>query len=211
MVGYSHLRTFGCFRFAANVLPYKGKFDRRAHRCVFLGYVQGQKGYRVYNLNANCVMVYRDVIFHKNVFPFQSNVSVETGCPLPLVPDVINNHVESPMHANLPSTSETLEQEYVPIHAQTSPEPKTFKQVVQHKECQAAMEAEIQALEKNNTWSISESPPNKRAISCRWIYKTKLKPDGIVKRHKVRLVAKGSNQIEGEDYTDCFAPVERDT
>ncbi|KAL0396501.1 UNVERIFIED_CONTAM: hypothetical protein Scaly_0098500 [Sesamum calycinum] len=171
MVGYSHLRTFGCFRFAANVLPYKGKFDRRAHSLMFL-------------LNR---------------------------LSSPLVPDVIDNHVESPMHASLPSTSETLEQEYVPIHAQTSPEPKTFKQVVQHKECQAAMEAEIQALEKNNTWSISESPPNKRAISCRWIYKTKLKPDGIVKRHKVRLVAKGSNQIEGEDYTDCFAPVERDT
>ncbi|XP_020549863.1 uncharacterized protein LOC110012095 [Sesamum indicum] len=42
---------------------------------------------------------------------------------------------------------------------------------------------------------------------CRWIYKTKLKPDGTLERCKARLVAKGYSQIEGEEYSDCFAPV----
>ncbi|KAL0413555.1 UNVERIFIED_CONTAM: Retrovirus-related Pol polyprotein from transposon RE1 [Sesamum radiatum] len=34
-----------------------------------------------------------------------------------------------------------------------------------------------------------------------------MKPDGSVERYKARLVAKGYNQVEGVDYTDCFAHV----
>ncbi|KAL2243577.1 UNVERIFIED_CONTAM: Retrovirus-related Pol polyprotein from transposon RE1, partial [Sesamum indicum] len=40
-----------------------------------------------------------------------------------------------------------------------------------------------------------------------WVYKTKLRPDESVERHKARLVAKSFRQREGIDYNDCFAPV----
>ncbi|KAL0423481.1 UNVERIFIED_CONTAM: putative mitochondrial protein [Sesamum radiatum] len=60
----------------------------------------------------------------------------------------------------------------------------------------------ISALEKNNTWCVTELPPNKKAIGCRWVYKLKLNSYGSVDRCKERLVAKGYNQIEGIDYTD---------
>ena len=46
-----------------------------------------------------------------------------------------------------------------------------------------------------------ELPQNKTSIGVKWIFKVKLKPDGIVVKYKARLVAKGFMQKEGIDYT----------
>ncbi|KAL2248611.1 UNVERIFIED_CONTAM: Retrovirus-related Pol polyprotein from transposon RE1 [Sesamum indicum] len=86
-------------------------------------------------------------------------------------------------------------------------EPKSFNQAIKQKEWKDAMLVELKALEKNQTWEITELPKNKRTIGCKWIFKLKLKPDGTIERYKARLVAKGYNQLEGIDYFDSFSPV----
>ncbi|KAL0299468.1 UNVERIFIED_CONTAM: Retrovirus-related Pol polyprotein from transposon RE1 [Sesamum radiatum] len=86
-------------------------------------------------------------------------------------------------------------------------EPSSFSEAQQKEEWKQAMQLEVQALEKNGTWDLVKAPTDKKPIGCRWIYKLKLKPNGSIERYKARLVAKGYNQVEGEDYTDCFAPV----
>ena len=53
------------------------------------------------------------------------------------------------------------------------------------------MDAEIVALEPNNTWTITTLPHNKYPIVCKWVYRIKYKADGSIERYKVRLVAKG--------------------
>ncbi|GKB75451.1 cysteine-rich receptor-like protein kinase 8 [Tanacetum coccineum] len=45
-----------------------------------------------------------------------------------------------------------------------------------------AMDAELRALEENNTWEITTLPKDKKAIACHWICKTKLKSDGSLDR-----------------------------
>ncbi|KAL0366874.1 UNVERIFIED_CONTAM: putative mitochondrial protein [Sesamum radiatum] len=67
------------------------------------------------------------------------------------------------------------------------------------------MNKEILALETNNTWEVTMLPPGKRAIGCKWVYKLKLKDDGIIDRYRARLVAKGYHQIEGVDYVNSFS------
>ncbi|KAL0303352.1 UNVERIFIED_CONTAM: Retrovirus-related Pol polyprotein from transposon RE1 [Sesamum radiatum] len=86
-------------------------------------------------------------------------------------------------------------------------EPRNYMEAQQKEEWREAMRSEVNALEKNGTWEMVGAPVDKRTIGCRWIYKLKLNPDGLVERYKARLVAKGYSQVEGEDYTDCFAPV----
>ena len=39
-------------------------------KCVFLGYPFWVKGYKVYDLSTKSVFIFRDVIFHENIFPF---------------------------------------------------------------------------------------------------------------------------------------------
>ncbi|GKA47811.1 retrovirus-related pol polyprotein from transposon TNT 1-94 [Tanacetum coccineum] len=66
---------------------------------------------------------------------------------------------------------------------------------------------EVEALEKNSTWTLEYLPEGKRAIDSKWVYKIKFKPNGEVEKYKARLVAKGFNKMEGVDYHDTFAPV----
>ncbi|XP_019055977.1 PREDICTED: uncharacterized protein LOC109115883 [Nelumbo nucifera] len=88
-------------------------------------------------------------------------------------------------------------------------EPTTYHQVARGPRWCQAMAAEIEALEKNDTWTIVDLPPKKHAIGNKWVYRIKYKVDGTIERFKARLIAKGYTQIEGLYYHDTFAPIEK--
>jgi len=67
----AYLRVFGCDCYATNVHP-KQKFNHRASICVFMLYPHGQKGYKLFDLQAKKISISRDVYFQENVFPFHS-------------------------------------------------------------------------------------------------------------------------------------------
>lgn len=72
-----------------------------------------------------------------------------------------------------------------------------------------AMNEEIEALNDNKTWTLSELPRGKRLTGCRWVFTVKTDPAGNIERYKARLVAKGFSQREGIDYFETYAPVVR--
>jgi len=47
---------------------------------------------------------------------------------------------------------------------------------------------------ENNTWILIDLPPGYKLVGCKWIFKKKLQPDGIVDKYKARLVAKDFTQ-----------------
>jgi len=87
------------------------------------------------------------------------------------------------------------------------PEPCSYKQAATHPGWVEAMKKEINALQTNNTWEVVDLPPHKKAISCKWVYKTKLKADGSLERLKARLMIRGFTQQYGIDYQEVFSPV----
>ncbi|PKI26448.1 hypothetical protein CRG98_048863, partial [Punica granatum] len=56
------------------------------------------------------------------------------------------------------------------------------------------MKEELAVIEKNQTWELVEKPTNRRVIGVKWVFRTKLNPDGSINKHKARLVVKGYAQ-----------------
>jgi len=46
-------------------------------------------------------------------------------------------------------------------------------------------------------------------IGVKWVYRTKLHPNGSIHKHKTRLVVQRYSQMDGIDYGDTFAPTAR--
>nr|GEW83783.1 putative Gag-polypeptide of LTR copia-type [Tanacetum cinerariifolium] len=86
-------------------------------------------------------------------------------------------------------------------------EPSTYAEAIKDNRWVEAMNQEIKALNKNNSWVITELPEGRKAIGYKWIYKVEYKANGDVERFKARLVAKGFNQRDGIDYEETFSPV----
>ena len=89
----------------------------------------------------------------------------------------------------------------------TSNDPTTFEEAAKSPTWREAMDREIQAIEKNGTWELTELPRGAKKIGVKWVFKTKLNEKGEVDKCKAWLVAKGYTQQASIDYTEVFAPV----
>jgi len=75
-------------------------------------------------------------------------------------------------------------------------EPQSFNEVIIKQEWFDAMRKEIEALEQNKTWKLTEIQHGKKSIGCNWVYKIKYNDKGDIERYKDRLVVKGYTQLK---------------
>lgn len=93
-------------------------------------------------------------------------------------------------------------------------DPLTFKQAIESEDSDhwmKAMKKEMESLVGFKTWCLTKLPENRKAIGCKWVFKTKRNENGEISRYKARLVAQGFSQKYGVDYNEVFAPVGRST
>ena len=93
-----------------------------------------------------------------------------------------------------------------------SPSERTcYSTVAKFPEWRTAMEAEFNALLKNNTWSLVPPSRARNIVGCKWVFRIKRGADGTIERYKARLVAKGFHQQAGIDFSETFSPVVKPT
>ncbi|GKB35686.1 ribonuclease H-like domain-containing protein [Tanacetum coccineum] len=86
-------------------------------------------------------------------------------------------------------------------------EPTTYYEAVNNPNWIEAINNEIEALNRNNTWTICDLPEGRKDVGSKWLFKIKYKSTRAIDRYKARLVAKGFSHREGFDYMETFSPV----
>ncbi|GKV19002.1 hypothetical protein SLEP1_g29302 [Rubroshorea leprosula] len=106
-----------------------------------------------------------------------------------------------------PITVQVAQEECMDIRELT-----TIKKVLQLPQWLRAMQEELDAFYKNNTWTVVPPPlANTNIVGSKWVFKTKLNPDVSVDRCKARLVARGFSQVPGVEFEETFSPVLKPT
>ncbi|KAF0693246.1 hypothetical protein As57867_015708, partial [Aphanomyces stellatus] len=72
-----------------------------------------------------------------------------------------------------------------------------------------ATQDEYNSLLNNGTWVLTDLPPGRKALACKWLWRNKFDAVGRFTKYKARLVIKGFLQRYGLDYLEIFAPVLR--
>ncbi|KAG5866664.1 hypothetical protein JTB14_016898 [Gonioctena quinquepunctata] len=89
-------------------------------------------------------------------------------------------------------------------------EPETFEEAMHTNEAtkwKEAIEAEINALQENDTWVCEEDETGEnKVIECKWVFKRKKDENGKVVSYKARLIARGFQQTNLY-YPDVYSPV----
>lgn len=88
-------------------------------------------------------------------------------------------------------------------------EPINYGQATKKREWRETMEREIEAVERNQTWTLTKLPEGQKRIDLKWIFKAKRDASGKIVKYKARIVAKGYVQEQGIDFDEIFAPVTR--
>jgi hypothetical protein len=70
---------------------------------------------------------------------------------------------------------------------------------------QACIE-ELDSIDKHGTHKMVPRPPNKRVLPTHWVLAPKIDGEGVIYRHKARLVVNGDRQRDGIDVKETFAP-----
>ncbi|GJU63929.1 ribonuclease H-like domain-containing protein [Tanacetum coccineum] len=86
-------------------------------------------------------------------------------------------------------------------------EPKNYWEACKDQHWVEAMNKEMDALYRNDTWEICDLPKDRKSIGGKWVFKIKYKSNGEIDRYKARYVVKGYNQNKGIEFDETFSSV----
>jgi hypothetical protein len=91
--------------------------------------------------------------------------------------------------------------------AATSPVPSSVRAALSDPAWRLAMQAEFDALQGNDTWTLVPRPPGVNLVTGKWVFRHKFKTDGSLDRYKARWVFRSFTQRPGIDYDETFSSV----
>jgi hypothetical protein len=229
-----HLRVFGCDAYVHVPKENRSKLDNKDEKCIFIGYKDGVKGYKLWNPETKKTVYSRDVVFRE-----VKDVSKQEFPPMQDELEKIELELddaksESSEEEEAEEAEEEEEEPHTPVlrrsvrdrrqperysppdfHSNfslsiTDDDPRTVREAVNSEDSKLwkkAMVEEMDALDKNEAWDIVELPAGRKSVGSKWLFKKKFNAQGKVEKYKARLVAKGYSQVEGIDFGEIFSPV----
>ncbi|SPO29799.1 uncharacterized protein UTRI_10282 [Ustilago trichophora] len=202
----SMIRPFGCAAWV-HLLPHRrtSKLSPRSTKMIYLGTSLDRKAYELCDIEHTRLEQARDVNFIEDEFPSkpkQSRILVQETQPRR--PRRIEENESEDEIDILALSSRTMT-------SNESPDPVTIQEAQSRTDWpqwEKAMQSELNSHKENGTWEvIDNNSSDMHLVTCKWVYKLKLKSDGTVDKYKARLVARGFKQWQGIDYEETFAPV----
>ncbi|KAH9802840.1 retrovirus-related pol polyprotein from transposon TNT 1-94-like protein [Citrus sinensis] len=189
---YSYLHAFGCSMYVMYNAQKRTKLDPKSRRCIFLGYADGVKGYRLWDPTAHKIVISRDVIFIEDQLQRRDE---DDNTP--------EHEEQEPVESEAPKVRRSTRERRPPL---------TFHEALESSDValwMTAMQEEIEALHKKKTWELVPLPRERKTIGNKWVYKIKRDGNDQVERYRARLVVKGYAQKEGIDFNEIFSSVVR--
>ena len=219
-----NLRIFGSVCYMLVPSEKRGKLDKRGEVGVLMGYSEVTKGYRIFNMETQKLLISRDVVideiskwnWSKEEIQNKGDDALSQGEEVE-GNEIHDNDDDDPFENSIEVDEENevgvrglrpLTEIYERVNVALC-DPTSVEEAFEKKEWRQAMNDELKMIEKNETWSLVTKPRKKYAIGVKWIFRTKYNPDGSISKHKARLVVKGYAQQAGVDYGETFAPVAR--
>ena len=293
----AHMRVFGCIAYTKVPDASRTKLEPKSVKCLFLGYCEGTKAYRLINLETKKIIRCCDVNFcehgelHEELESCPSGSNVDKGVLIvdttptsmddkevddehesdgedqPLMDEDGETHEmdardlegggaieeldpkprngESKKKLKKPTSTTTLvegtqivggvrrstrvsqplgewwknhifpkDKDAHHANVALAQDSTTLGEALKYEDAskwEAAMEDEYHSLLANGTWELITLPKDRKAVGCKWVFKTKRDASGEVVHHKARIVARGFSQVQGVDFNETFAPVAKFT
>ena len=217
-----HLKVFGCMAYAHVPDEKRQKLDKKAVKLRFVGYDSQSKGYRLFDEQTRKCVVRRDVIFNENDFGLQCSEETKVRTEVDMSSDSQEvAHVRPkrqcgpPVRYGFDEYADVMTSDdniHHTAYLTSVIEPRSMEEAMSSdcsKEWKAAADAEYESLILNDTWELTELPPGRKPVGCKWIFRLKYGSSGNIERFKGRVVAKGYSQKYGIDYDETFSPVVR--
>ncbi|KAA0056914.1 Retrovirus-related Pol polyprotein from transposon TNT 1-94 [Cucumis melo var. makuwa] len=188
-----HLRVFGCMAYAHIPDQKRSKLDDKSEKYVFVGYDASSKGYKLYNPVTKKTIVSRDVVFDEEAswnwndepedykflcFPDEHDEPSDIASPptSPITPQQSTSS-SSASSSEGPRGMRSLQDIYDETEELSQSfnnltlfclfgdsEPLNFEEASQNDKWKIAMDEEIKAIKKNDTWELSTLPNGKKAV-----------------------------------------------
>ncbi|GAU50271.1 hypothetical protein TSUD_131240 [Trifolium subterraneum] len=224
-----HFRVFGCLAYVHVPKNQRKKLDNRSIKCVLLGLSDESKAYKLYDPVEKEIMISKDVVFdeakgwdwenretrksNNTDFDLLDETSAEEITPAtcevatPINEEITDGNGTGTEHQD--TSSEEIVVSDTSSDDNNELDPESYDEASKSKKWRQAIDVEIEAIEANNTWELTDLPNEAKSIRVKWVYKTKYNENGQVDKYKARLVVKGYSQKYGIDYNEVFAPVAR--
>ncbi|KAL4376447.1 hypothetical protein GQ457_02G008830 [Hibiscus cannabinus] len=199
---FKKFKVFGSVAYAHIPDQRRTKLEDKSKRYIFIGYDEKTKGYKLLDPISKKVVVSRDVRVNEAsewdwnnstemiIEVGESSIAAATTAATTTTTTDDEDESRQPRMRSLQDLYDSTDEVHL-VCLLSDAENISFEEAMRDEKWQIAMDEEIEAIDRNNTWELTDLPKGSQPIGVKWVFKKKMNAQGEIERYKARLVAKG--------------------